>query len=84
MKVALRRVQVDSRNGLDTLDEINTMRIRSEAETIEENIERVTQARKECSRIETAIDDIRGELGVIEDGIEKRLTELEGELAAAE
>lgn len=65
-------------------DELDAARVRSEAEAIDEKIDRFAQVRTKCTSIEDAVDDIRQELDDIEAEIEDRLAAVTAELATAE
>jgi len=85
LRFAMNWAQVRALHDTDEAgEEIDTTRIRSEAEAIDEKIGRFTQVRKKCSRIERTVDDIRDELDDIEAEVDERLVDLRGELAATE
>lgn len=85
LRFAMNWAQVRALHDTDEAgDEIDTARIRSEADAVEEKIGRFTQVRKKCSRIESAVEDIREELDEIEDEVDERLNGLEAELETAE
>lgn len=85
LRFAMNWAQVRALHDTDEAGaEMDTARIRSEAEAIDEKIGRFTQVRKKCSRIEDAVDDIRDELDDIEDEVDDRLDGVKSELATAD
>jgi hypothetical protein len=85
LRFAMNWAQVRARHDVDDAsEELDTARIRSEAEAIDEKMSRFQQVRTRCTTIEDAVDDIRGELEEIENEVDRRVAELNAELTAAE
>lgn len=82
LRFAVNWAQVRALHDTDeTSEEIDTARIRSEADAIDEKIGRFAQVRIKCTSIEDAVAEIRDELDEIEADVKDRLDDLQSELA---
>ena len=82
LRFAMNWAQVRALHDTDAAgDTIDTGRIQSEADAIDEKIARFAQIRGKCTSIEDSVDAIRDELDEIESEVDDRLADLRSELA---